>query len=557
MKNYFLLVKAVLATSMSSKKSRNNQLKKGSRIPQLLSALLITIIFGMSFYFNLSQYTFSQLSLEDISHYVMPSISFIIIFCFLFSLSLSFNVFFLTNNEQFLCLPITGIRLLSARFFLHLFNCFCYGAALILVNLLMVSIVLKLGAIAIIYSILISLVLLVSIGLLSFIIACIISYFIDLKTHTTFYNFIVIILAILGGISLSLTTTLAPSIDMSTSLSESTTKLQQDLLNYFNNTRFLNFVGHLPTRGILLENVNDYLSLLYLVLILFTLLGITYLSCRYLYLKSLSNRQGKKKKQLLSKDNLSKKFSIIKPGSFSIYLKRDLQLLKRNPSLLISSLISTITIFISLIVTGIFIARAFQPEMIDKVQLLFVYLIAHIFSLEALFNPLIGYSAVSLEGKDFLLIKTFPIDKNKYLLSKIIPSTSLSLFLSMIISTIMTIVFKLPSLYSLGFYITTITCCLANSLFSFLLGIIFARFSYDNSLELINRGIGPLLVSLFSFLLPLISIAFDFIFYFFANDLFYLGFILSGFIYSSIIVLLAVLIKKKFEKLLSTDLNIS
>ena len=142
MKNYFLLIKAVFASSVTARKNRKNQLTKGSRIPQLLCALLITVVFSVNFYFNIVQYASLSLSVNEISNYFIPAISFSILYSFFFSLTLSFNVFFLSNNEAFLSLPISGNRLLSARFFLHFFNSFCYGSALILVELLMIPIIL-------------------------------------------------------------------------------------------------------------------------------------------------------------------------------------------------------------------------------------------------------------------------------------------------------------------------------------------------------------------------------------------------------------------------------
>ncbi len=556
MKNYFLLIKAVFASSVTARKNRKNQLTKGSRIPQLLCALLITVVFSVNFYFNIVQYASLSLSVNEISNYFIPAISFSILYSFFFSLTLSFNVFFLSNNEAFLSLPISGNRLLSARFFLHFFNSFCYGSALILVELLMIPIIFNLGAIAILYSVIIGILITLGICFASFILGCVLFYLFNLKNNSVLYTVLSIIFSLLGAFALASISSFAPSIDVYSSINDAILKLQNDLNNFYNVTRFCNFLGYLPARGVMLENVNDYLSLIYLILICLALFGLTFLFSRYLYLKTISQNKGKKKKKIADESFLSKKFNLLNKRTFFIYLKRELNLLKSHPSLLISSLISTVTIAISLIITGIFTAKSFTQAGNDFQQQNLFFLIVHILVLESIFNPLIGFSALSLEGRNFLALKAMPLKKNQFLLAKALPSLTLSLFLSLISSTVFSISYQLSAIYIIALFLSTISSSLINTLFSLLYGIIFARFSYDNSLELLNRGIGPLLSSLTTILSPIIFISLDLIFYYFTTDLMWVSMLLGSFIYFIGAIPLFILIKKRFNKLLISDLNI-
>ena len=207
----------------------------------------------------------------------------------------------------------------------------------------------------------------------------------------------------------------------------------------------------------MLENVNDYLSLIYLILICLALFGLTFLFSRYLYLKTISQNKGKKKKKIADESFLSKKFNLLNKRTFFIYLKRELNLLKSHPSLLISSLISTVTIAISLIITGIFTAKSFTQAGNDFQQQNLFFLIVHILVLESIFNPLIGFSALSLEGRNFLALKAMPLKKNQFLLAKALPSLTLSLFLSLISSTVFSISYQLSAIYIIALFLSTIS----------------------------------------------------------------------------------------------------
>lgn len=556
MKNYFLLVKAVFASSVTARKNRKNKLKKGSRIPQLLAALLITVIFSINFYFNIFQYASLGLSINDISNYLIPAISFGILYSFFFSLTLSFNVFFLSNNEAFLSLPISGNRLLSARFILHFFNSFCYGSALILVELMMIPIMFNLGALAIFYSIVIGILMALGICFTSFIIACALFYLLNLNNNNLLYTVLSIVLSLLGALCLASTSSFAPSLDLSIPINDGILKLQNDLTSFYNYTKFCNFLGYLPTRGTLLENTNDHLSLLYLFLIISALFALTYLFSKRLYLKAISQNKGKKKKKIKDESFLSKKFNLLNKGTFYIYLKRELNLLKSHPSLIISSLISTISIAVSLIITGIFTAEGLNQTGSNLEQQNLFYLIIHIIALETIFNPFIGFASISLEGRNFLILKTVPLKKNQYLAAKALPSLTLSTFLSLLVSTVFSISYNLSAPYIIALFLSTIASSLINTLFSLLYGILFARFSYDNSLELLNRGFGPFLSTVTTFLSPIIYVALDLIFFYFTNGLMWVSMLIGAFIYLLSAIPLFLLIKKRFNKLLVSDLNI-
>lgn len=557
MRSYFLLVKAVFATTMNARRNpKTKKLKKGTYLPQIISSIIITVVFALSFYMNFSSYAALDLSLTDLSHYLIPSLAFTILYAFFFSLTLTFNVFFFSDNSSFLPLPISGFKLLSARFLLHLFNTFTYGAGLIFADIIMIPVILGLGPLSIVYAVLISFLLLFSIAFASFIVSCLLARLIDLKSHSNLYTIISVVLSLIGAACLLGSTTFAPDIEVEMLPSLDLAPIRESLNSYYSATSFCNFLGYLPFRGVVLETTSDHLSLLYLFLILIALIGIAFLVSNFMYIKTLTINKGRKRKKQ-KEERVIKDFSKLNRGKTFIYLKREIGIWKRSPSVLVLSLFSTLSAAVTLLVSGIIVSDSLRSVADNPATATLAYMMIHIFLMESIFNPFSGYASISLEGRSFLLLKTLPIDKNRYLLAKIFPSASFSTLLCVLFSIIASAVLRLPASYAAIIFFSALACSLTNSFLSLLFGTIFAKFNYDNATEITNRGIGPFLVSILSFLSPFVSIILDVIFYFYIPQLLWLGILVGAIFYSIVVVALFFLTKRQINILFTKDVNIS
>ncbi len=561
MKRYIALVKAVFSTNIKASKNRKTgKLKKGSYLPMLLSGLLLLLIFGYNYVSNMVVYQSLGIDSNTMLYYLLPVFSLVILYGFFQSLTLAFSTFFFSENEPFLSLPISGFELLSARFLVHLLNTFCYGGGLIFVYCIASATVFNPVPIAIIASIFVSIIVFLTMSFLTFLISCLVCYFFDLNSKAVLKTILMVLFSLLAGASLITSYLINPSLIVDFTGVEFEGILEAFIDAFekiYNGTVFCHFVGYLPIRTFLSESGGDYINLFYIFLILVGTFLLSYFVGQKLYLKAISSNKGRKKKTKDKDSKIKKSFKTVSEGQMSVFIKREFKLWNKSPALIVSSILSSIIIAVCFVFLGIILTKTLLETFANStLETTLIFLLLHFLFLEGLMSPLLSYISTSLEGKNFILLKTFPINTKKYVISKVVPCLTVSFTISLI-STIFCFIFlDLPYMYILGLFVSLLAFSIFDAFVSLIFGIIFARFSYDNPMEIVQRGFGTFLLTIVTLFTPIFFLGFDMLFIFFAYELLYIAPFIGAFFYIGLSVLLFFDATRRMDKLFKSELNI-
>lgn len=549
MKQFLYLLKATYASSISIRKNNKSKIKKNLAIPQVLLSLAILIGYGVQFAINLLGYKNVGADILFIEKYCQISLTFSIIYCLCFTLAFSPSIFFDSNNDAFLCLPITGFKLYLARLTLNFVFSTMYGGSLILAQLLIACVILNLPFYSYIMALLVFIGLIVTINFLSFSIMNLISRIKNLNTNKNFASILNFIFISLGSISLALLTILIPTKNDDMSSIENMQYLVGMLNRYYQWTSFINWSGIIPIKSVLLLDSSYYLYILYGGIIDVVLIGVGYLISNFYYIKNLNSGY---KKSLKRSDKKKKKYIISKAfkksKQINMLIKKEFSILKANPLICFNSLFTCIIMGINFTLIAYFSVPLLNENGFYKLGRILISL----FLVMSIYIPFLAYMSISLDGKSFQMLKTFPLNIKKYIFAKMSPCVLFTFIYSIIICIIYFFLFNFSSLEMVFNFILSVSFGLFICMNSFFLGAKFPNFYYSSTSEL-QKGIGPIIVSLLNLVFPSFSFGVNVGFYFLNENLVFIGYLISSIIYLGLTVFFYKMSYKKVYLLFKED----
>lgn len=541
MKQFLYLLKATYASSISIRKSKKSKIKKNLAIPQILLSLVILVGYGAQFAINLLGYKNVGADILFIEKYCQITITFSIIYCLCFTLAFSPSIFFDSNNDAFLCLPISGFKLYLARLTLNFVFSTMYGGSLILAQLLIACIILNLPFYSYIMAFLVYLGLIVTINFLSFSIMNLISRIKNLNTNKNFASILNFVFICLGSISLALLTILIPTKQDNMSTSENMQYLIGMLNRYYQWTFFVNWSGIIPIKSVLLLDTSYYIYILYGGIIDVVLIGVGYVISNFYYIKNLNSGY---KKSLKRSDKKKTKYIINKAfkkrKQISMLIKKEFSILKANPLICFNSIFTCLVMGINFTLIAYFTVPVLNQNGMYKLARIMISL----FLVMSIYIPFLAYMSISLDGKSFQMLKTFPLNIRKYIFSKMSPCVLFTFIYSALICVIYFFLFKFSSIEMILNFLLAVSFGLFICMNSFFLGARFPNFYYSSSSEL-QKGAGPFLVSILNLVFPSFSFGINVGFYFINENLVFMGYLISSIIYIGLTVLFY---KKSYKK---------
>ena len=160
-----------------------------------------------------------------------------------------------------------------------------------------------------------------------------------------------------------------------------------------------------------------------------------------------------------------------------------------------------------------------------------------VYYLESMMVPFLSYASVSLEKSDHEMNKAYPLTEKKMLAAKVLPSTLFYTLLYLIEGILLLTLTKTSLLDFFPLLFLGLFSGAGTSFFAFYVGCKRANFSWTSPAEITSRGIGPLLVFLYSFLLPGFLLAPYYLFTAFLPNYTFVGYLI-GIVPSVLLMLL-------------------
>ena len=267
--------------------------------------------------------------------------------------------------------------------------------------------------------------------------------------------------------------------------------------------------------------------------------------------------KGRKKKRLDDEKEVFQRtekaflFAYRHPLLFQI--KREFSNYRNHFNIFVSALVSSVSIIVSMVVIIPVVLSLDAGGAIPE-NMVFLFLFSMV--MVSLFQPYFTFASVSLEGRSILLLKTYPFSKNHFLLAKLFLGTVFSTvigFAMMLTFSLVQHVHVAEILFSL---LALFSYAVLSNLVSLLFGIRFVVFSFDNSIEVLQRGWGPKLVSIVLFFAPLPSIAIVAIVSLFLPDMLFLGPLLASLLQFGLCALFFRLCHDSLAALLKKDVSL-
>ncbi len=146
---------------------------------------------------------------------------------------------------------------------------------------------------------------------------------------------------------------------------------------------------------------------------------------------------------------------------------------------------------------------------ISATDLICPLMIAAIFLISSM--NMISVSALSLEGKNFWIIKSLPIKDRDVLVAKTIPHIVITSAASLITSALLMIAVSAPVKYWPFFILTPIAANIFSSVMGLVINIRFPKFSYQNEAEVVKQSIATILALFIQMLLGIVVIIGNFV----------------------------------------------
>ena len=468
MKDFFLLVKALLAGNIKITPAKKQRSKpKNYLLSYILSTFLSTL--GATFILtssSISNYmaTYSSTLFSDVEKSIMFSdylikMSSSLLIGFLFAnLASGLNNYFPKNDEFIRFLPIKGKRLFYARFFLSVLQSVLFIFLPLLTQIIIYAVFTNGTFLSAILGIIYVLTLGIAIPIVAFVLIMLLVHLFKINTNkkakTVFY------VVSIGLFVISYFATFSSIININSINSDSSFRLG-DIASIII-TPFT-FLGKGLKMIIDLDNYLYLLILLGIILATAILIILNHKFADKYYIQRLGEneyyKKSKQNKKVIVDDSLiNKKISSHKQNSLRSYIKQAFGNIKNNLSFFVGQFIAmffAFSIFTAILcVVGYYLLHslAFNIDATDAIVLFsdlqskdyFLFhniafiVAANFITFAASSNSLI-FISVSVERNNFFMLKSFPIDKRKYFLSKFISSSLYTLPLILISSILVSV----------------------------------------------------------------------------------------------------------------------
>ena len=484
MKDFMILVKAVSASSLTVNKRRNGKTVK----PRSFSAsmLIFGVLFSLIWVFQFVNFLTNNeplgLSSNDFIPYLQLSLTSYMLYGFFMCLTFSCSIFFKGNNDIFLSLPISGNRYFMAKLVLTLYVNLVYGGLTILAVGITACIMLHLGILSYFMVVAIFLLYITVTPCLSFLIANLFAGFIDFKNNRSGNKVFTIVVALLGGFSILIITFVSFFIPDNPTGSQ----VVEILNSYSNAMVWVNWVGYMPVRVLVFRQPSDAIYLLMLLGISALVIFLALFASRKTYLVHLGKTFSSKQKKLSSKeiDDKIKEASLNIPHLKKIALKREFSNYQKDHTLLVNAFMMPLSMMLSLGIT--LYSLRFSGSLADQpvvLQIMGISLLCF-----TCYFHVIPFTALSIEKKDWAVIRTLPMNLKQLMNLKLIPSYLMYLPMSVVIAAI----YLFAPTFSISYLVIMLCMMIVYPLAMihvyFYLGVRHPNFNYDNAADLIRKG---------------------------------------------------------------------
>ena len=547
MRDFFLLVKAVYSNAFAGTRIKKGKtvVRKRTLWPLFLTSLLMAVVFAGEPIFALFAWQSMGVSKEALLSYLSAYLSAFLCYAFFSCASNNVSLFYAIDDEPFLPLPIKGGRLFLARFTLSLAYAFLYSFLPIVLTMALGGYACLLPAWGIVLSVVMAIFLVIGIDALAFVLVTLVYSLFRIpknRSATTILSLAFSLLSFLFVLILSFSV-----ID-----GENADAISDEIQAVCSRLSFLDWTVFLPRKAMLMEDGLSILSFFSVLALCFLCVVSGVLAGNLFYRRKLveTGKKKKRKEDRNVRSEVEKAFLFSYRHPFLMQVKREFLNFRRHSNVLVSSLIGSVSMIVSMAVVIPVVLSLGEEGIPDNIVFLLVFSLV----LVSLFQPYFTFASISLEGKSMLLLKTYPVKERDYLFSKVVFGTSFSFLVALIMMLTFSILKGFGVLEILFSILALFAYSLCANFVSLLFGIRFAVFSFDNSLEILQRGWGPKLVSLVMFFFPLPFIGITALFSVFLPSVLFLGPLVSFLLLLLCAFLFYRLCRKEFRKLLEKDL---
>ncbi len=547
MRDFLLLVKAVYSNAFAGTRIKKGKtvVRKRTLWPLFLTSLLMAVVFAGEPIFALFAWQSMGVSEEALLSYLSAYLSAFLCYAFFSCASNNVSLFYAIDDEPFLPLPIKGGRLFLARFTLSLAYAFLYSFLPIVLTMALGGYACLLPAWGIVLSVVMAVFLVIGIDALAFVLVTLVYSLFRIpknRSATTILSLAFSFLSFLFVLILSFAV-----ID-----GENADAISDEIQAVCSRLSFLDWTVFLPRKAMLMEDGLSILSFFSVLALCFLCVSLGVLAGNLFYRRKLveTGKKKKRKEDRNVRSEVEKAFLFSYRHPFLMQVRREFLNFRRHSNVLVSSLIGSVSMIVSMAVVIPVVLSLGEEGIPDNIVFLLVFSLV----LVSLFQPYFTFASISLEGKSMLLLKTYPVKERDYLFSKVVFGTSFSFLVALIMMLTFSILKGFGALEILFSILALFAYSLCANVVSLLFGIRFAVFSFDNSLEILQRGWGPKLVSLVMFFFPLPFIGITALSSVFLPSLLFLGPLVSFLLLLLCAFLFYRLCRKEFRKLLKKDL---
>ena len=545
MKDFLLLVKAVKASSFTSVRKKNNgKVVKPHTVTLALviSSLLLNFAFGFQYLSSIMQLKEYGLTFSEVSPFIRNSLTAYILLGFFLSLVYSVSIFFRGNNNVFLSLPISGNKYFLAKLVLSLTLNFTYGGLTLLIIGLITTICFSLSLLSYLYVVLIFLCYVIASPCLSFIVVSLLGRFIRFESNvaTTIFTIICSIFAFLSLVIVNISSNFT--------ICDTVEGVKEYLLNA--DFVYINWIGFIPYKLIALSSTFDNIYVVALLGITIVITIFSLLISKRSYLKLLGSNNGSTSTKKVKKIYTDKEYTLLnKPKK--LLLKREFANYKKDITILIRSFFTPIIMGIALSI-ALYSFRTIETEMDTDLLFLMLAIILLCFCASYYIMP---YTSISIEQKNFVMLKTLPLKLDELIKIKLLPSLMIFVPLNVIIGVVFLFSASVITVsYIVSMILISILFPVCNILFDFLMGILFADFNYDNAATLLTKGWGVAFCNIFQYgMVGIIALVYA-LPVIFAKSLI-IGTIVSSLMLLGTTIALYFVVQACLDKLIKRDIN--
>jgi ABC-2 type transport system permease protein len=497
MKDFLRLVKAVHAnTLVVNQKKRNGKTIRphAFSLSLLLVAFFLVYTCGIQFYNFFRDTDGAAKTIANYGNFILFFLSCYQLFSLFINTTFSTSIFFKSSNDCFMSLPIGGNRLFLAKMALSFYINVIYGGLTCLTIGIMSCILLQLPIQSYYLSILIFLLSSLTTPCISFLINNICAYFIDFRKKSKGTLILQIVFTLIGSIGLFSVAFI--NVAKGANMGQNTLDAANNYLTYF---RWLSWISYLPERAIFLENNIDILCLFLYVGLSLILLLFTLFIAKKTYLSNLARTHGKSHKSLSKEKQriyLEKNCHRLSNPN-RILIRREFLNLRSVPEIFVNNYMFPVLMIISFSIT-LFTLRI--SGIFKEVDSIYRAMVCSFLCFSFYFH-VIPFTSISLEGKNFAILKTLPLSTKNLIRYKFLPSIVYNYPLAILTS----VLFFFFGTYSLDFLISVIVIGLFHPLcymsFCFYIGICFPNLNYQDASSLMKKGWGPTLCHIGHYLL--------------------------------------------------------